>query len=240
MEEKFEAIFQEKLEDLKISLSPLQKKKFFLYLKALQDWNRKINLTSIEEEEEIILKHFVDSLSCIIPIKEEPIEKVIDIGTGAGFPGIPLKILNPNWKITLLESQKKKIIFLEEIVRILELTNIHIIWDRAENLAQNQDYREKYDLSLARGVAKPNIVLEYSIPFLKISGIFLAQATEKKLPEWETQVKVAELLGGKLEKTLNISFDDICRTFLIFRKEFPTPSKFPRRPGIPEKRPLSL
>ncbi|MFN3699274.1 MAG: 16S rRNA (guanine(527)-N(7))-methyltransferase RsmG [Dictyoglomus sp.] len=239
MEESFKCILREKLKDLGLTLYPSQEEKFFLYYKALKDWNRQINLTSLEGEEEIILKHFVDSLSCLIPISGEKVEKIIDIGTGAGFPGVPLKIFNPNYKLTLLESQKKKIYFLEEIVKLLELSNVEIIWDRAENLGKNLDYREQYDLVLARGVAKPNIVLEYALPFAKINGIFLGQATPKSLVEWENMDKIAEILGGRIEEKIQISFNDITRIFLKIRKISKTPDRYPRRPGIPEKRPLN-
>jgi len=239
MEESFKEILKEKVRNIGIELSPSQEEKFFLYYKVLKDWNRKINLTSLEGEEEIILKHFVDSLTCIIPVKEEKIERIIDIGTGAGFPGIPIKIIKPNLFITLLESQKKKVTFLEELIKILNLDKVEIIWDRAENLGKNPQYRETYDLVLARGVAKPNIVLEYALPFVKISGLFLGQATEKNINEWYMAKNVISIFGGNLEKEISISIDStITRKLLIIRKISPTPDKYPRRPGIPEKKPL--
>jgi 16S rRNA (guanine527-N7)-methyltransferase len=239
MEESFKEILKEKVRNIGIELSPSQEEKFFLYYKVLKDWNRKINLTSLEGEEEIILKHFVDSLTCIIPVKKEKIERIIDIGTGAGFPGIPIKIIKPNLFITLLESQKKKVTFLEELIKILNLDKVEIIWDRAENLGKNPQYRETYDLVLARGVAKPNIVLEYALPFVKISGLFLGQATEKNINEWYMAKNVISILGGNLEKEISISIDStISRKLLIIRKISPTPDKYPRRPGIPEKKPL--
>lgn len=236
--EQFSIFFLERLKDFEIFLSSSQEEKFFNYLEYLMFWNRKINLTSIEKEEEIILKHFIDSLICFLVLKEEEIQKVIDIGTGAGFPGIPLKILFNSWKLTLLEAQKKKIEFLKEIVKKMELNDVEIIWERAENLGKNENYREKYDLVLARGVAKPNIVLEYAVPFVKISKIFLAQTTEKSLIEWKKAIKVSEILGAKWEKEINIKYDDINRVLIVFRKIFNTPNNYPRKPGIPEKRPL--
>ncbi|MGC8930296.1 MAG: 16S rRNA (guanine(527)-N(7))-methyltransferase RsmG [Dictyoglomus sp.] len=240
MEESFKEILKEKVNELNLKLDPLQEEKFYLYYKALKEWNRKINLTSLEGEEEIILKHFVDSLACIIPIKDENIEKIIDIGTGAGFPGIPLKIYNEKYKLTLLESQKKKVLFLEEITKILKLSNVEIIWDRAENLGKNPKYRENFDLSLARGVAKPHVVLEYAIPFVKIGGIFLGQATPNNITEWENTKRTIEILGGEIEEKLEVNFDNITRIFLKIRKKNNTPEKYPRRPGIPEKRPLIM
>jgi len=180
----------------------------------------------------------LDSLSCIIPIRNENIERIIDIGTGAGFPGIPIKIYDEKYKLTLLESQKKKILFLEELIKILELSNVDIVWDRAENLGKDPRYREQFDLALARGVAKPNIVLEYALPFVKTGGIFLGQATPNNLSEWENAQKVVGILGGKTEEKIEINFDNITRIFLKIRKINNTPEKYPRRPGIPEKRPL--
>ncbi|ACI18940.1 16S rRNA (guanine(527)-N(7))-methyltransferase RsmG [Dictyoglomus thermophilum] len=238
MEENFKRILREKVSELNLSLDPLQEEKFYLYYMALKEWNRKINLTSLEGEEEIILKHFVDSLSCIIPIRNENIERIIDIGTGAGFPGIPIKIYDEKYKLTLLESQKKKILFLEELIKILELSDVEIVWDRAENLGKDPRYREQFDLALARGVAKPNIVLEYALPFVKTGGIFLGQATPNNLSEWENAQKVVGILGGKTEEKIEINFDNITRIFLKIRKINNTPEKYPRRPGIPEKRPL--
>ncbi len=237
--EEFSEILSEKLKDFGISLSLSQEEMFYKYLENLILWNRKVNLTSIEKEEEIILKHFIDSLTCSLALREEKIEKVIDVGTGAGFPGIPLKIIFPSWKLTLLESQKKKIEFLNELVYILKLQDVEIIWDRAENLAKNENYRENFDLVLARGVAKPNIVLEYTIPFVKIDKIFLAQTGEKNFSEWEKVVKISEILGAKWDKTIRFKLDDWNRILIIFRKIRNTPKNYPRRPGIPEKRPLN-
>lgn len=238
MQDNFKHSLREKLKELGLSLDSSQEEKFYIYYKALKEWNRKINLTSLEGEEEIILKHFVDSLSCVLPLFKENIEKVIDIGTGAGFPGVPLKIYKPEYKLTLLESQKKKIYFLEELIKILNLSDVEIIWERAENLGKNPDHREQYDLVLARGVAKPNIVLEYALPFVKINGIFLGQATEKSIIEWENTEKITEILGGIIEDKIQISFNNITRIFLKIRKIAKTPDKYPRKPGIPEKRPL--
>lgn len=238
MEENFKNTLKEKLRELGLSLNPSQEDKFYIYYNALKEWNRKINLTSLEGEEEIILKHFVDSLSCILPLSNEKIEKVIDIGTGAGFPGVPIKIYKPEYKLTLLESQKKKIHFLEELIKILDLSDVEIVWDRAENLGKDPKYREQYDLVLARGVAKPNVVLEYTLPFVKINGLFLGQATEKSIEEWKNSEKVVEILGGIVEDKIQISFDNIIRIFLKIRKIAKTPDKYPRKPGIPEKRPL--
>ncbi|MCX7942169.1 MAG: 16S rRNA (guanine(527)-N(7))-methyltransferase RsmG [Dictyoglomaceae bacterium] len=236
--EEFSKFFLEKLKILEIYPLSSQEELFYKYLENLMIWNRKINLTSIEKEEEIILKHFIDSLTCSLALKEEIIEKVIDVGTGAGFPGIPLKIIFPSWKLTLLESQKKKIEFLKELINNLELQDVEIIWDRAENLAKKENYREKYDLVLARGVAKPNVVLEYTIPFLKLNGIFLAQTGEKNFPEWEKVVKISEILGAKWDKVIKFKLDDWNRVIIIFRKIKNTPENYPRKPGIPEKRPL--
>lgn len=238
--EEFSEILLEKVKDFGIFLSLSQEEMFYKYLENLILWNRKVNLTSIEKEEEIILKHFIDSLTCSLAIKEEKIEKVIDVGTGAGFPGIPLKIIFPSWKLTLLESQKKKIEFLKELANILKLQDVEIIWDRAESLAKNENYRENFDLVLARGVAKPNIVLEYTIPFVKIDKIFLAQTGEKVFSEWEKAVKISEILGARWDKAIRFKLDDWNRILIIFRKIKNTPKNYPRRPGIPEKRPLNL
>jgi len=238
--EKFHDFFSQRLEKFNIHLSSQQEEKFYKYLICLKNWSMKMNLTAIESDEEIILKHFIDSLICSLAIEEEKIERVIDIGTGAGFPGIPLKIYYNIWKLTLLEAEKKKILFLKEIVYNLELKNVEIICDRAENLARDNEYRESFDLVLARGVAKSNIVLEYAIPFVRINKIFLAQTGKRSLENWEKTKGIAELLGAEWERIIKLNFDDFNRVLIVFRKKHPTPDKYPRRPGIPEKRPLNL
>jgi len=235
---KFEKSLKDKLFNFNINLTQSEIDLFYTYYEILIFWNKKFNLTAIEDEQEIILKHFVDSLILKLTIENEELEKVIDIGTGAGFPGVPLKIINQNLKLTLLEAQKKKVEFLKELIKELNLKDVEILWDRAENLGRMRGFRENFDLVLARGVAKPEIVLEYAVPFVKINKIYLAQTTPKSIDHWKEVSKISEMLGAKWEKEYYFSFDDNNRAVIKFRKIRSTPEKYPRKPGIPEKRPL--
>lgn len=210
---------------------------FDLYLKELLEWNRKFNLTSIIDPEEIRIKHFEDSLSLLqaIPLKEQ---SVIDVGTGAGFPGIPLKIVCPEIKLTLLEATKKKVDFLKHIVAVLNLQDVEVVWGRAEEIVKNK--RETFDIALSRAVAKLNVLCEYCLPFVKIGGFFIAYKEEKVEDEVEESKKATALLGGKLKeiKKVRLPNSDIIRSLVIIEKASPTPIQFPRRAGMAKKKPL--
>jgi 16S rRNA (guanine527-N7)-methyltransferase len=208
---------------------------FETYLKELLEWNKKFNLTAITDPEEIQTKHFEDSLSLLqaIPLTSE---RVIDIGSGAGFPGIPLKIKCPNIKLTLVEATKKKVEFLKHIVKNLELKDVEAIWGRAEEVAKEK--REQYDIAVARAVAELNILSEWCLPFVKVGGIFVAYKTENTESEIAKAEKAIEILGGKIKEIKRLQIGIIKRSLIIIEKVSTTPEKYPRRTGTAKKRPL--
>ena len=224
---------------LGLSLTPREIDKFNLYLKELALWNKKISLTAVTEEKEIIIKHFLDSLTVSSLIS--PHMRAIDVGTGAGFPGIPLKIVRPDMRLTLLESVQKKVKFLEHLVSVLGLKEVEVIWGRAEDLGRKENYRELFDLSVSRAVADLNVLAEYSLPFVKIGGLFVAQKEEKIEEELTRAEKAISILGGKLKELVKIKlpFSEITRSLVVIEKVSSTPEKYPRRPGMPKKKPLS-
>lgn len=207
------------------------------YLKALLEWNKKFNLTSITDPEEIRLKHFEDSLSIIQTI-ELTDQSIIDIGAGAGFPGIPLKIKCAQIQLTLVEATRKKIEFLRHIVNKLDLKNVEIVWGRAEEVAKEK--REQYDIAVSRAVAKLNVLSELCLPFVKVGGIFIAYKEKKIEDEVKASENAIKILGGKLKeiKKVTLPNSDIIRSLVIIEKISPTPEKYPRRPGMAKKRPL--
>lgn len=216
---------------------------FSQYLDLLIKWNQKINLTSLKTSSEIITKHFLDSIACIKVINQyihlEEIN-IIDVGTGAGFPGIPIKIAYPSIKLSLLEAKKKKIIFLEKLIEKLNLKNVKILNGRAETFGRCSDYREKYDLVISRAVAPLNILSEYCLPLVRIGGLFIAQKGRSYKEETEKGINTINFLGGELIKVENIQIPFIKqeRYILVIRKIKDTPLGYPRREGVPQKRPL--
>lgn len=223
-----------------INLSEKQIEKFILYKKLLQEWNKKINITSITEDREVDIKHFVDS---IVPIKTNLFNgklKVIDIGTGGGFPGVPLKIINEDLDILLLDSTNKKIRFLDEVIEKLELKNIEAYHGRAEELGRNEQFREKYDIAISRAVASLDTLSEYALPLVSIGGHFIAM----KGPDVEEELKLGQnaikLLGGKVKNIEKIQLPntDIIHSLIIIEKIKATPTKYPRAGGKPKKQPL--
>ena len=228
----------EQAEILSISLNKKQKEQFYRYMILLKQWNEKINLTAIIDEEGIITKHFIDSLTILNKIPNNA--KVIDVGTGAGFPGIPLAIANKNLKITLIDSLQKRVTFLQEIIKELELDNVEAIHGRAEELAKQKEKREKYDIATSRAVAKLNSLVEYLLPFVRINGKVLAMKGSNIEEEYNESKKAIEILGGKVEKICKFSLPktDIIRNIVIIKKEKETPKKFPRKAGTPTKMPI--
>ena len=206
-------------------------------MNLLLEWNEKINLTAIIEPREVILKHFVDSLTIAKYIKEN--EKLIDVGTGAGFPGIPLSIVKENTDIVLLDSLNKRINFLEEIKQNLKLKNITTIHGRAEEFGKNKKEREIYDIATSRAVAPLNILLEYLLPLVKVGGKAICMKGSN-IEEIENAKNALEILGGKIEKIEEITLpnSDIKRNIIIVKKVKNTPSKYPRKPGTPSKEPI--
>lgn len=235
-EEKFIQSLIKKAEIVHIFITEDQAKLFYQYMVLLVEWNEKINLTAITEPEEIILKHFIDSLT-ILPFIEEN-KKILDIGTGAGFPGIPLKIVSPSSNVTLLDSLNKRILFLNEVMKELSLENIYAVHGRAEDFAQNN--RENYDIVVSRAVARLNVLLEYMLPLTKIGGKAICMKAFDIEEELEEAKKAIQILGGELEKIEEIKLPetDIVRKIMIIRKIKSTPNQYPRKAGIPVKKPI--
>ena len=218
------------------NLSNEQIEEFKTYYKLLIEWNKKINLTAITEEEEVITKHFADSLSILKYIPDN--SKVIDVGTGAGFPGVPLKIANESLQITLLDSLNKRLLFLDEVIKELDLKDIKTIHGRAEEIAHNKDYREQYDIAVCRAVAKLNVLAEYMLPYLKVGGTFICMKGPNINEEIESSMKAIKLLGGRIEKIESFELEENQRNIIIIKKEKNSPKNFPRKAGTPSKSPI--
>lgn len=237
-------ILKEEIKKIGIQLDDKQIDQFLRYYELLAEWNRFMNLTAITDYKEVIQKHFVDSLSIIKAMDIEYLQskdkQLIDIGTGAGFPGIPIKIVFPKLKITLLDSLNKRVKFLNEVIDVLELKNIEAIHGRAEDYARQEKYREKYDVCVSRAVANLSTLSEYSLPFVKIGGYFISYKAENIEEEIEKSKNVVILLGGDINEVVKFSLPDtdIKRALIIIKKEKPTNKKYPRRSGIPSKEPL--
>ena len=229
---------KEKLNEFNIEISDYQLEKFNRYMKLLLEWNEKVNLTAIVEPDEVKIKHFLDSLTVLKYIKNE--DKVIDIGTGAGFPGIPLKIMEPDTKITLLDSLNKRINFLNIVIEELGLKNIEAIHGRAEEFARNKLYREKYDVAVSRAVANLSTLTEYMLPFVKVGGRCICMKGANVKEELDKAKNAIQELGGKIDKIDNfyLSNNDNERNIIIIKKVKETKSKYPRKAGVPSKEPL--
>jgi 16S rRNA (guanine527-N7)-methyltransferase len=223
-----------------IQLSARQIAALSTYEKELLDWNQKFNLTAIRDTDSIRTKHFLDSFSCVLAWKTAPPGQLIDVGTGAGFPGIPLKLLYPNLKLTLVESVGKKAMFCQHIVRVLGLEQVDVIQARAEDLGQNLQHRERYDWAVARAVANLNVLSEYLIPLVRVGGGILAQKGESGPAEAQSAEEAMKLLGGKLKQLIPVHLPGVAddRYLVVVEKVAATPPKYPRKPGIPMKQPL--
>lgn len=228
----------DKMNKIDIKLSDNQVKNFFEYMNFLLEWNDKINLTSITNEDEIILKHFVDCATICKYINDGKL--VIDIGTGAGFPGIPIKIINKDLKIVLVDSLNKRINFLNNVVKKLNLSNIELIHSRVEDLAQDINYREKYDLIVSRAVAPLNVLSEYTLPFIKIGGKNICMKGNITQEEIENSKKAIDKLGGKVSDIVefNLPDSDLRRSIVFIDKVNKTPKQYPRKAGKPSKDPI--
>ena len=236
--EEFTKIFNNYLEKLNLTLTEEQIEKFYNYMNLLIEWNKKINLTAIVEPKDIILKHFIDSLTIEKYIKKG--ENIIDVGTGAGFPGIPLKIAREDLKITLADSLNKRINFLNEVINKLNLKDIETIHTRAEELGKNKKYREKFDIATSRAVANMSTLSEYLIPFIKVKGGCICMKSSDIDTELENAKKAINILGCKIESKdkFDLPNSDLGRSVIILRKVKNTPSKFPRKAGTPAKEPI--
>lgn len=236
--EKFEEILNKHLKEINIELKKEQTEKFYKYMNLLLEWNEKINLTAITEPEEVILKHFVDSLTISKYIEKD--SKLVDMGTGAGFPGIPLKILRDDIEITLADSLNKRINFLNEVIKELNLKNIQTVHTRAEEFGKNKKYRESFDIATSRAVANLSTLSEYLIPLVKPSGKTICMKGSEIKEEVEMARKAIEILGGKIEQeeSFNLPNSDMKRNVIIIKKVKNTPAKYPRKPGMPAKEPI--
>jgi 16S rRNA (guanine527-N7)-methyltransferase len=223
-----------------IHLTGRQVMSLVTYERELLDWNQKFNLTALKDTESIRIKHFLDSFSCVMAWGANPPHYLVDVGTGAGFPGLPLKILYPAMHTTLVESVGKKAMFCEHIVRMLGLENVQVIKARAEEVGQKPEHREKYDCAVARAVAGMNVLSEYLLPLVRMGGTMLAQKGESGPAEAQSAEKVMKLLGGKLQQVIQVNLPGVAddRYLVIVNKSHATPPKFPRKPGVPMKQPL--
>lgn len=228
-----------KLKKINVNINEEIGEKFYKYTELLLEWNKKINLTAITDLDDIILKHYVDSLTINKYITNN--NRIIDIGTGAGFPGIPLKLLNKEKEFILVDSLNKRVKFLEEVVNQLNINNIEVIHARVEDLAKNNKYRENIDIATSRAVANLSTLLEYMLPFIKINGVCICMKGPKISEEINGAKNAIEILGGKIEKIENINLPDtdIERNIVIVKKIRPTPNKYPRKAGMPAKEPLN-
>ena len=234
--------------DLGLMLRAEHLRAFQVYYEELIAWNERVNLTAITDYEEVQIKHFLDSLSCLLAIDElpsaishMPSAKVIDVGTGAGFPGLPIKIIRPEVRLTLLESVGKKTDFLKHVVERLGLDGVEVVRGRAEEFGRKPAHRERYDIALARALAGLPVLVEYALPFCRVGGVFIAQKGAEEIEEEiEAAQKAMATLGGRLRQVIRVQLPtlDRPRHLIVMEKVAPTPTKYPRRPGIPAKRPI--
>lgn len=233
-------VLTEKVKELSIVLNDKQIQQFEQYYNILVEWNKVMNLTAITEYEEVVEKHFLDSLTIVNAIHVKKIETLIDVGTGAGFPGIPLKIAFPHLKVTLLDSLNKRIKFLNEVIILLELNDIKAIHGRAEDYAKQAEYREQYDICVSRAVANLATLSEYCLPYVKVDGLFVPYKSGEIDEELKSSEKAVSILGGKVEEVVKFQLPgtDIGRSFVKIHKIKETKKKYPRKAGMPTKEPL--
>ena len=228
------------IKKLGLDINDKQVEQFLKYYEMIIETNKVMNLTSIVELDEVIIKHFIDSLLSVKTIEINKFKTMIDVGTGAGFPGIPLKIMFPDLKVTLLDSLNKRLKFLDSVIKELGLDNINTIHGRAEDIGRNENYREKYDLCVSRAVANLTTLSEYCVPFIQKGGTFISYKSQFSEEEKQEAEKAIGVLGGKIQKSeiVNLPFTDINRSFIIINKNKITPNKYPRKAGVPSKKPI--
>lgn len=232
--------FQGMLLDKGISLSPEQLSQFETYFHTLVEWNEKMNLTAITDRPEVYLKHFYDSISAAFYYQFDGPMKICDVGAGAGFPSIPIKIVYPSLQITIVDSLNKRIHFLEHLAKELKLENVQFIHDRAETFGQRQEHREAYDIVTARAVARLSVLSELCLPLAKVGGTFIAMKAANVKEELEVGKKAITTLGGKIKEvhSFTLPIEESERNIVIINKEKSTPKKYPRKPGVPNKTPI--
>lgn len=237
MEKSLEMLLKEGAAQYGLQLSDEEVSAFDLYKNVLSEWNQKINLTAIEDDKDVITKHFIDSLS-IVPFLKN-VQELIDVGTGAGFPGLPVKIVRPELNVVLLDSLEKRIGFLNTVINELHMDKITAVHSRAEDAGKSPKYREKFDAATARAVASLPVLLEYCMPLIKTGGIFIAMKGSS-LSEADEAGKALNILGGAIEevKEFTLPGSDIRRNIIVIRKLRQTPTKYPRKAGKPSKEPL--
>lgn len=230
----------ENMKMISVELTDKQVSQFIKFYEMLVEWNKVMNLTGITEYDEVVMKHFVDSLSIVKVNGFDNVTSIIDVGTGAGFPGIPLKIVFPKIKITLLDSLNKRIKFLNAVIDELELENIETIHGRAEDFSKKEDYREQYDLCVSRAVANLATLSEYCLPYVKEDGYFLPYKSGDIKEEAANSKKAVKILGGSIEDIISFEIPDtdMARTILKIHKTKATPKRFPRKAGLPTKEPI--
>ena len=233
--------FQEELAKNQNQLTEYQLQQFALYYERLIEWNQKMNLTAITDRGEVYLKHFYDSLTAAfyVDFSRRKI-RLCDVGAGAGFPGLPLKIAFPHLQITIVDSLKKRIGFLQELVEDLQLEDVELYHDRAESFGRRREHREQYDIVTARAVANMPVLSEYCLPLAKPDGLFIALKGASGKEELKAARKAIKLLGGSLEAfhSFTLPIENSERSIIVIKKEKKTPKKYPRKPGIPARDPL--
>lgn len=232
--------FIRQLKELELELNETQLQQFERYYELLVEWNKVMNLTAITEYEEVYEKHFLDSLAIVKVEDINKVESIIDIGTGAGFPGIPLKIAFPHLKVVLLDSLNKRINFLNTVIEELGLENVETLHGRAEDYAKKAEYREQADLCVSRAVANLSTLSEYCLPYVKVDGKFIPYKSGEITTEADEAKKAVGILGGNVKKILKFHLpdSDITRSFVVIEKKKTTPKKYPRKAGLPSREPL--
>jgi 16S rRNA (guanine527-N7)-methyltransferase len=234
-------VFQKMLEEKGVSLTSEQLQQFERYFQLLVEWNEKMNLTGITEKNQVYEKHFYDSITPAFYFDFLSAKTLIDVGSGAGFPGIPLKICFPHIQLTILDSLKKRLTFLQEVINELRLEQVTLVHSRAEDAGQNAIYREKFDLVTARAVARLSVLSEFCLPFTKVGGTFLVMKGAQSEEELNEGKKGIHVLGGKIKNmhTFSLPIEKAERNIIEIRKEKKTPKIYPRKAGIPAKNPIS-
>lgn len=234
--------FQSELMERDIPVTEEKMRQFERYLELLQEWNEKINLTAITKKEEVYLKHFYDSLTAGLYVDfSKGVQSLCDVGSGAGFPSIPLKIIYPELNITIVDSLKKRIGFLEKVVEELGLEGVYLYHDRAETFGQNKQFRASFDFVTARAVARMSVLAELCLPLVKKNGTFIAMKAAHAPEELEDAKKAIGVLGGKVREDISFELPEEAgeRHIILIDKKKETPNKFPRKPGTPNKSPLA-